>query len=392
MDQSPSLRSLPREALNLYNFKSRFYSPFPEADPRDFGLDSAALNVMQRKDRAALVAAKLALDDAGFCYSETGKLLDAGEPERGGVIFGIGLGELADAFGSYLSHIGKAKGPEGPRYQRMIIPKIMPNSVAAWVSIHFGLQGPGYTLNASCASGTYAVGEAFEKIRRGSQDLMLCGGVECLKEESMSMMRGFDMLGVLTLSPDGRPRPFSKTRSGFLFSEGGACALVLEEEGRARKRGAEIYAEITDFQANSDSHNIVQMEPTGEKVIRLLEALKAGARIDYLNAHGTGTAASDEIEAKALNAVFGGLEDQPVLNSTKAILGHTIGASGAFEAAVTALAIKEQKIHGSRVNDPMEGLRLAGESREMEIGHAVSVSYGFGGHNAGLLFKRYEKE
>jgi 3-oxoacyl-[acyl-carrier-protein] synthase II len=173
-----------------------------------------------------------------------------------------------------------------------------------------------------------------------------------------------------------------------LFSQGAACILVLEEYQHAIKRGATIYAEVIDFQSNSDAYNIVQMDPSGAQIKRLLGKLKQSGRIDYINAHGSGTLANDAIEAEAIEEVFGSKEHQPFINSTKGILGHTLGASGALETAVTALSIKESKLHGNRVPDPRENLNLTENSTEADINIAISTSYGFGGHNAGIVLKK----
>ena len=266
----------------------------------------------------------------------------------------------------------------------------MPNSPAAWTTIGFGLTGSCQTLNASCASGTFALGEGFRRIKDGYDEVVLAGGVESVRERCGAIMRGFDVLGALTQSPDGRPRPFGRQRSGFLFAEGGACLLLLEELDHALARRARVYAEIADYRANSDACNIMQIDPEGIQVTRLLRDLAAGRRIDYLNAHGTGTAANDEVEARAIKAVFGGRESQPWINSTKGILGHTLGASGAIEAAVAALAIARGAIHGNLTEAPMDDLNLPLESFQAPVSGAISVSYGFGGHNGGLYLRKID--
>jgi 3-oxoacyl-[acyl-carrier-protein] synthase II len=311
------------------------------------------------------------------------------------VIIGVGMSSMQTALHSYIAHLAgdeNNKTVSTPhRYNRMVIPMLMPNSVSAWVTIMFGIKGFSYTINASCASGSYAIGEAYSRICEGRCDAAITGGVEALEEENGSIMRGFDMLTALTRSENGVPKPFSHQRSGFLFNEGAGCILILEELERARNRGANIYAEITGFESNSDGYNIAQMEPSGKSIVSMLENLSIGKKIDYINAHGTGTVPNDEIEARALKHVFGGKKDQPVINSTKGILGHSIGASGALEAAVTALSIKEAKIHGNLTKDPIDDLNLNMETIDKGIDYAISMSYGFGGHNAALLFKRYEE-
>ena len=221
--------------------------------------------------------------------------------------------------------------------------------------------------------------------------MILTGGVEALAEKSGAIMRGFDMLTTLTRAMDGRPLPFSQQRSGFLFNEGAGCVLVLEELARARERGVEIYAEFVGYEAGSDAYSIVQMDPSGECITKLFQKITEGVgfKVDYLNAHGTATIANDEIEAKVIQRVFGTKSTQPYINSTKGILGHSIGASGALEAAVTALSIKESRIHGNITSEPMDNLMLPLESIETPIEYAISASYGFGGHNALILLKRY---
>jgi 3-oxoacyl-[acyl-carrier-protein] synthase II len=378
---------IPAEFEKAYTFSSRFYVPFPEFDLKAHGISSPFIRIMQEEDRCAVLCAKLALDDAGFTLERRKNLYSVKNLDNAGILLGTGFSGLKTAFHSHCAHLCGDKS--GHHYSRIVIPQVMPNSVAAWVSIFFGIKGASSTLNASCASGTVAIGRAFRLIRDGHQTCMLSGGVECLKESTGALMRGFDMLGALTKSGDGNPRPFSKQRSGFLFSEGGGCIVVIEELEHALARGAGVYAEIVDYRENSDAYGIVQIDPDATQIISLLSALKAERNIDYINTHGTGTLANDETEARAIRKVFGN-RGRPVASATKAILGHTIGASGAIEAAVTALSIKEKRIHGSgTVDDPLD-ISLAQESADIDITYAISTSYGFGGHNTGLLFKGYE--
>jgi 3-oxoacyl-[acyl-carrier-protein] synthase II len=348
-------------------------------------------SAMQHEDRMAVVAARLALEDAGFSLDGAGTGFIVNNLGSCSVLIGTGMTGLERAFESYLAHrlppqqLNGLAQEEKIRFNRMVIPATMPNSPAAWVSICFGIHGQSTTVNASCASGTYAVGESFRRIRDGYDDVVLCGGVENLKDGCGAIMRGFDMLGALTKSKDGLPRPFSKNRSGFLFSEGGACMLVLETLDHARSRNARIYAEVLDYLACSDAANIVQIEKEGRQITRMLAQISKGRHIDYLNAHGTGTETSDEVEARAIQAVFGNSAGQPLINSTKGILGHTLGASGALETAVTALSIAQDVVHGNLTDNPVENLNLPVEPARRTVQTALTVSYGFGGHNAALL-------
>jgi 3-oxoacyl-[acyl-carrier-protein] synthase II len=389
------LKEIPGNFEIGYKFKSRYYNPHPAVDFDEYGFPSYYGKVTQGADKLALIASFLALKDAGLKVEKSENGFITPELSGCGVIVGIGISSLEIGVHSYLAHIIKDKNeipqaldPVKIRYNRMIVPMLMPNSVSSWISITYGSKGISYTVNAACASGIFAIGNAYQKIKQGPEDIILTGGVESLSDSFGAVMRGFDSLGVLTQSLDGVPRPFSKTSMGFLFSQGGACILVLEEYQHAIKRGAPIYAEIIDFQSNSDAYNIVQMDPAGAQIKQLLHNLKQGRRIDYLNAHGSGTLVNDSIEAEAIVEVFGAKECQPYINSTKGILGHTLGASGALELAVTALSIKKSQVHGNNILDPRENLNLVDTSIEAEVNTAISTSYGFGGHNAGIVLKK----
>ena len=387
---------IPDRFSRAHALSSRWYVPLPEVSFAVHGLQLRHENLLQSQDRLAILAAKLALEDAGFTMvaREGGMRVDGLE---GGLILGSALSDLQTAFDSHLSHclppaLLPTLFPERrPLFSRMAVPKTMTNAPAAWISLCFGLTASCSTVSASCASGTQALGEAFRRIKDGYDPLVLAGGVESLRDPDGFFMRGFDVLGVLTQSADGPPRPFSRRRSGFLFAEGGACVLVLEELERALARRAPIYAELADYRANSDASSLLQMEPEGRQIRRLLRELSEGRRIDYLNAHGTGTIANDEIEARAIQSVFGDASSQPWINSTKGLLGHTLGASGAIEAAVTALSVAHGTVHANLTDEPIPNLNLPLAPRQGRLEHALSVSYGFGGHNAGLLFQRYER-
>jgi 3-oxoacyl-[acyl-carrier-protein] synthase II len=353
---------------------------------------------MQPEDRMSLVAAKLALEDAGLemTAGDNGSWTVAGL-DSCATIIGTGMAGLEAVYYSWLAHNGHtnaaAVGLPGRRirYNRMIVPQVMANSPAAWVSILFGLTGASQTVSASCASGTMAVGEAFRRIRHGYCDTVLAGGVENLGDESGAIMRGFDVLGVLSRSGASSSYPFSQCRDGFIFAEGGACVLLLEELSHARRRGARIYAEIGNYVANSDAAGIVQMNRDGTLVRRLLRDLVDGQSVDYCNAHGTATQLNDTVEAAALEETFR-RGRPPIVNSTKALLGHTLGASGAIEAAVTALSIERGMVHGMPVEAPASALDLARVTLAVPVKTAISTSYGFGGHNAGILLERVEEE
>jgi 3-oxoacyl-[acyl-carrier-protein] synthase II len=389
-------KPLPAEFQRHYAFQSHWYLPLPHVSLADHGIVLMHEKAMHPEDRMVVLGAKLAFEDAGIdVVSRAGRMSLECVPPAVSTVLGTGLSSMQTMCDSYLCHrVSRetlaAVFPERHfTFNRMAVPKTMPNSPAAWASICFGLTGASSTVNAACASGTYAIGEAFRRIKDGYDQLVLTGGVESLQDDCGFAMRSFDVLGVLTQANDGWPEPFGRNRSGFLFAEGGACLLLLEELEHALRRGARIYAEVTDFCSNSEAWNILQIDPEGKQIAALLEQLSRGERIDYLNAHGTGTVPNDAVEASAIQRVFSDRDDQPLINSTKGLLGHTLGASGAIEAAVTALAIARGTIHGNHTSDPMDNLNLPLATTPGAIERAISVSYGFGGHNGGLRLERY---
>lgn len=396
IDLKTHVLEIPKSYEKNYTFKSRYYVAKPTFRLSDFKISKSVEVMMEEISKISVLCTKLALEDAGFRIQNSGHYFQVDGLDRCTAILGIGMSSLQTAFESYSAHTAESDGLNvsngaEPRFNRMVIPMLMPNSASAWVSIIFGIKGLNYTVNASCASGSFAIGEAYRNILDGRCDTAVTGGIEALAEKNGAVMRGFDMLTTLTKSNDGIPQPFSKKRSGFLFNEGAGCILVLEELQHALNRGANIYAEIVGYEASSDAYNILQMEPSGENIENLFNKLINGLKIDYINAHGTGTVLNDEVEAKVIQRIFGDVSTQPLINSTKGILGHSIGASGALEAAVTAMSIQHEKIHGNLLTDPIENLNLPLNSIETQIQYAISASYGFGGHNVLILFKRYNE-
>ncbi len=379
----------PLEFLN-YKFKTKYYIPLPDTDLSHYNIDPTHNIIMDDIPRMTLISAVNAILDAGFTLEHENKHYSIkGDFSNPAIIYGIGISNLHSSFKSNAAHIGYEDkyGLYGNnKYDRFVVPKMMPNSAAAWVAIMLKLTGQSFTINASCASGTVAIGEAYRKIADGYNDIAITGGVESLRDPTLSIMRGFDTLSALTKSENGNPTPFSHNRSGFLFSEGGAATLILEEYQHALKRDARIYAEISGFESNNDNSNIVQPDKSGINIISLINKLKNSKKIDYLNAHGTGTELNDAVESIVIKTAFGNKDKQPLINSTKSIMGHTIGASGAIEAAVTALSIYNNMVHPNLSENNFDELNLINKTTEFNINNAISTSYGFGGHNAGLLF------
>jgi len=396
LKQKSNICEIPKEYKESYNFKSRYYTPAPKVDLKEYQIPSSLEKAMGDSTKIAIAAASLAIRDAGFDVKSSDRYFSVGQLGNADIIIGVGLSSLEQAFNSNIAHVFSKDKDTLEKlqldsvYNRMVIPITMPNSIASWVSILFNIKGASFTLNASCASGTCAIGEAYMRIKNGLNNVVLTGGVECLKEKHGSIMRGFDVLKALTRSEDGRPMPFSNNRSGFLFNEGAGCILVLEEFDCAMERGAHIYAEICDYKCNSDAHNIVQIDDSGERIAELLNNIIRGRNIDYFNAHGTGTLQNDSIEAKVLKEVFGDKKKQPLIGVTKGIVGHSLGASGALEAAVTTMSLDGSIVHGCKIENPMENLNIVQQTVNAEIENAVSASYGFGGHNVALMLKRVQ--
>jgi 3-oxoacyl-[acyl-carrier-protein] synthase II len=272
----------------------------------------------------------------------------------------------------------------------------MSNALSASLSIKLGLGGPTPTVAGACAAGTLAIGYAARAIAQGECDTALAGGSEHLGDAWGAIFRAFDAVGALAhgdLPPDRLSRPFDARRCGFLFAEGGCAVLVLEEFAAARRRGAPLLAEVRGFGEASDAHDIMAPDPTGAGVRRAIVACLADASleasdVDHVNAHGTGTQGNDGVEAEAIAAVLG---ERPVVTATKSLLGHTLGASGALEAVVTVLALRDQVVHPLRnLEEPVAPLRFATAPTPLALRHALSQSFAFGGHDAVIALSRVE--
>lgn len=352
---------------------SEWYVPYPEIDITPYRRRMKRIpGLAPVNAQTAAVAALMAAEDAGI--SE----FDPDTP----VFFGISTINLADSLEAYNAAV------EGKILHPLANPKSMANAVPAWLSILFGIHGRSVAISTACASGTDAIGAAYEHIALGKSKTVICGAADYLKCPAELTFRSFDVLSALTHTTDGLPRPFSEERSGFLFCHGGACVLILEEYESAVARGAEIYAEITNYSASCDAFHIVKMPDYPEQVIRMLKNMSEGKQVDYYNAHGTATAVNDKMEADALKEVFGSSLRDITVNATKSMTGHAIGTSGALEAAVTAYSIRHGRIHGNLLGTPMEGLNLPQQTVDKEIRCAISASFGFGGHNSALMLEK----
>ena len=345
-------------------------------------LEGKVAKRLDRFSQFALVAAISAVKDSGIDFSQ-------GDPFRYGVIIGSGIGGLNEFEEQFTRHT--QQGPD--RISPFVIPKMIANSAAGNVSIHFNLMGHNTVISTACASAAHALGDALHSIRGGFADAIVAGG----SEAAITPMGLGGFIAARAVShrnndPSTASRPFDKDRDGFVLSEG-AGIVVLEEYEHARKRGANIYAEILGCGNTADAYHITAPHPEGVGASKAVQFALADAKlnpdqIDYVNAHGTSTQLGDEAETKALKIVFKDHAKKIAVSSTKSMIGHTLGASGGIELIACALSIKHGVVHPTinfHTPDPKCDLDYVPNSaRQMKVRYAVSNSFGFGGHNCCL--------
>jgi 3-oxoacyl-[acyl-carrier-protein] synthase II len=354
-------------------------------------LDRKELRRTDRYIAFGLVAARQAMDHAGLP-----ERLEGAEAERTGVILGTGLGGV----GTLVDGIATSatRGPD--RISPFFIPMGIPNVGAGQVAISFGMTGPNFTTVSACATGGHAIGESWETIRRGDADVMLAGGAEAGIYESI--VGGFAAMRALSTrndDPEGASRPFDEGRDGFVIGEG--CAvLVLETIEHAEARGAEPLAEIVGYGATADASHITLPAPGGIGAVRAARRAleKAGMEpneVDHVNAHATSTAEGDRAELQAIRSIFGDHAATLAITANKSMIGHTLGAAGAIEAVASVLSIRTGCIPPTiNLSDPDEaaaGLDLTpNRAQNRDVGTVLSNSFGFGGQNTALIFKRWQ--
>ncbi len=361
------------------------------AEVKDFDPSGIASPKEVRKlDRyvlLALAAGVEAVGDAGLDGSY--------EPARVGILFGSAIGGFLGIMEQ--AEILRTRGPE--RVSPIFIPSVLVDSASGQLAISLGFRGPNYAPVSACATGSHAVGEAAELIKRGDADAVLAGGSEACMHPLI--LAGFCAMRGLAAEEEDPPRasrPFDATRAGFVMGEG-ACVLVLEELEAARARGATIYAEVVGYGASNDAHHMAQPDPDSIGVAEMMRAAlgRSGIepeRVGYVNAHGTSTPLGDAAETKAIKDVFGDHAYELAISSTKSVTGHCFGAAGAIEAMMCVLAIHEGVIPPTinyREPDPACDLDyVPNEAREAEIDVALSNAMGLGGHNGCVLFGRVD--
>lgn len=335
----------------------------------------------------AIAASDIALQDSGY-------KVDSSNAFRVGVYIGSGIG----GFGVIeATHTALMEG--GPRrISPFFIPASIVNLASGWVSIRTGAKGPNSATCTACTTGTHAVGDSFKIIARGDADMMICGGSEgCITPLGIGGFCAMRALSTRNEEPEKASRPFDRDRDGFVMGEGSGV-LILESLESAQRRNARIYAEIVGYGMTSDAFHITAPSEDGEGAVRVMEVTVRDARIhpnevDYINAHGTSTPFNDKSESMAIKKVFGDHARKLAVSSTKSMTGHLLGAAGGLEAAIMALAIHHQ-VAPPTINldnpDPECDLDyVPHRSRPMSIRYALSNSFGFGGTNGALIFKRF---
>ena len=355
-------------------------------EPTDYA-DKKESRRMDRFSQFALAAAKLALQDSGLN-------LDKVDKERVGTVIGCGIGGVT----SFEDQKEVLMNKGSNRISPFFVPMLISNMAAGNLSIAFGFQGSSITVVTSCASATNAIGEALRIIQRGEADIVLCGGTEA--PITNLAFAGFCSMKAMSTEkehPEQACRPFDKRRSGFVMGEG-AGVLVLESLEHAEARGAHIYAELAGYGSTSDAHHITTPAPGGAGAIRSMRLALNDAEVkvedvDYINAHGTGTGPNDQSETEAIKSLFGRHAEKLAISSTKSMTGHLMGAAGAIEAIICALAIERGSIpptinYGER--DPECDLDyVPNVARKQSVNVAMSNSLGFGGHNATIVLKKF---
>ncbi len=380
--------SAPITYFDTEKFKTKFACELKGYDPSDY-FDRKEARKLDRFAQYALVSSDEAIADSGIDLNVVDKF-------RVGVIWGAGIGGL-ETFQNEV--INFAEGDGTPRFNPFFIPKMIADIAPGNISIKHGFMGPNYTTVSACASSANAMIDALNYIRLGHCDVIVTGGSEAAV--TLAGMGGFNAMHALSTrneSPETASRPFDATRDGFVLGEGGG-ALILEEYEHAKARGAKIYAEVLGGGLSSDAYHMTAPHPEGIGVVKVMEncLMNAGMKpedVDAINTHGTSTPLGDVAELKAISKVFGDHAKEININSTKSMTGHLLGAAGAIEAIASILAMENNlvppTINHSVVDDQIDpSLNLTlNKAQEREVKVAMSNTFGFGGHNACVLFKK----
>ena len=371
-------------------FKTQFACEVKNFDVTKY-IDRKEARKMDLYTQYAIAVAKEAVADSGLDVEKE-------DLNRIGVIFGAGIGGIhtfEEEVGNYYT-----RQEMGPKFNPFFIPKMISDIAAGQISIMYGFHGPNYATCSACATSTNAIADAFNLIRLGKANVIVSGGSEAaIFPAGVGGFNAMHALSTRNDEPEKASRPFSASRDGFIMGEGGGC-LILEELEHAKARGAKIYAEVAGVGMSADAHHLTASHPEGlgAKLV-MMNALEDAEidpkEVDYINAHGTSTHHNDLFETRAICYALGDAAENVVVNSTKSMIGHLLGAAGAVEFVVCVKSILDNFIHqtvGTKNVDPECGLNYAvGAPVEKEVNCVISNSLGFGGHNVSLLVKSFEE-
>ena len=382
----------PITLFDATNFKTQFACEVKNWNPNEW-IDRKDARKMDRYAQLAMASAVQGVKDSGLD-------LDQVDKNRVGVIYGVGIGGIK-TFEEEASYYALNK-EKGPRFSPFFIPKMIADIAAGQISIHFGFHGPNFTTTSACASSTNALADAFNLLRLGKADVIVAGGAEAaICECGVGGFNAMKALSTRNDDPTHASRPFSASRDGFVMGEGAGC-LILEELEHAKARGARIYAEMVGEGESADAYHLTASHPEGLGAKLVMEAALADAQmqpedIDYINVHGTSTHVGDISEAKAIKEVFGEHAYKLNISSTKSMTGHLLGAAGAVEALACVKAVGEDIVpptinHDEEDKDPEIDYALNytfNQAQKRTVRAALSNTFGFGGHNACVIFKKY---
>ena len=373
-------------------FKTQFACEVKGFDPLAY-IDRKDARKMDRCTQLGMAAAMQAVEDSKMD-------LDKEDKNRIGVIYGIGIGGI-QTFQEEVMFYGQHY-EEGPKFSPFFIPKMISDITAGQISIHFGFRGPNYVTTSACASSSHALADAFNLLRLGKADVILAGGAEAaITDCGLGGFCSMHALSTRNDDPEHASRPFSASRDGFVMAEGSGC-LVLETLEHAQKRGAHIYAELVGEGMSADAYHITKSHPEGLGAKLVMQAALEDAHlttkdIDYINVHGTSTHVGDLSEAQAIKDLFGDDAYRVNISSTKSMTGHMLGAAGAVEAMICVLSVKNDIVpptinHVEGDDDPDLDYKMNftfNKPQKREVRAALSNTFGFGGHNACVIFKKY---
>ena len=374
------------------NFKTKFACEVKGLNVNDY-IDRKEARKMDRYCQLAMISAAQGIKDAGLD-------LEKEDLNRIGVVYGVGIGGIK-TFQDEVTYYGQHSA-DGPKFNPFFIPKMIADIASGQISIQYGFHGPNYTTTSACASSSNALADAFNLIRLGKANIIVSGGAEAaICECGVGGFNAMHALSTRNNDPEHASRPFSASRDGFVMGEGSGC-LILEELEHAKARGAKIYAEMVGEGASADAYHITASHPEGlgAKLVMMNALEDAGLKtedIDYINVHGTSTPVGDISEAKAIKDVFGEHAYKLNISSTKSMTGHLLGAAGAVEAMVCVLSVKNDIVpptinHVEGDDDEALDYKMNftfNKAQKREVRAALSNTFGFGGHNCCVVFKKY---